>query len=102
MFNFVQELQGLEAPHEMMDLTDIYEFCGHRVGNLGHLEGKLKAFEEEKGTDCKALRMVLAAAKKLHSGQVRGSGGGGRCSTAACRQRQRPTANGRGSCRLLL
>jgi hypothetical protein len=66
----------------MIDLMELYDFCGHPVDGLDHLEGRLKTLREERETDCKALGMVLAAAKELHSPQVRGMGQG--CK-AACR-----------------
>jgi hypothetical protein len=57
-------VQGLQGPNDMIDLMDLYEFCGHPVGGLDHLAEKLLEFKPEMQTDCKALRMVLAAAKE--------------------------------------
>jgi hypothetical protein len=70
-----QELQGLQEPTDKLDLPVLYVRCGYSFASLVSLEGRLKAASAgEVETDCKALRMVLAAAKELHNPGVRRSG----------------------------
>jgi hypothetical protein len=68
----VQELQALVGPTSKLELMDLYEFCGHDLTALGHLEAKLREFGGDTETDCAALRLAVAAAKELHSTQVGG------------------------------
>ena len=84
----MQGLQGLVAPCDMVDLLDLYEFCGHQLDALKQLGHKLTEHKGELQADCKALRMVLAAAKQLHNKEVskerEGREGGGPSWPGSC------------------
>jgi hypothetical protein len=68
----LQQLQQLKAPEDTALLLDIYEFCGYSLEGeeLMRLYPKVGANKANLEGDCKALRLVLAAAKEAEDVQV--------------------------------
>jgi hypothetical protein len=69
---WLQKLQQLKPPEDTVRLLDVYEFCGYSPEGeeLTRLYPKVDANMADLEGECKALRLVLAAAKEAGDVQV--------------------------------